>query len=95
MIINSSQYFDLFNWIFLDKLLDKFYEKTYNNRIKNYKFKIKNTNLKGKNYLVVLIIYHVAVARNISSATENKLANPHKIRENASFSFAKKLQKIT
>ena len=41
MIINSSQYFDIFNWIFLDKLLDKFYEKTYNNRIKNYKFKWK------------------------------------------------------
>ena len=71
MIINSSQYFDLFNWIFLDKLLDKFYEKTYNNRIKNYKFKIKNTNLKGKNYLVVLIFYHVALDVSISNAVEN------------------------
>ena len=81
MIINSSQYFDLFNWIFLDKLLDKFYEKTYNNRIKNYKFKIKNTNLKGKNYLVVLIFYHVAVARSISNVVVNKPANPHKIKD--------------
>ena len=71
MIINSSQYFDLFNWIFLDKLLDKFYEKTYNNRIKNYKFKTKNTNLKGKNYLVVLIFYHVAVVKNINNVVEN------------------------
>ena len=67
MIINSSQYFDLFNWIFLDKLLDKFYEKTYNNRIKNYKFKIKNTNLKGKNYLVVLIFYHVTLVNEFKT----------------------------
>ena len=71
MIINSSQYFDLFNWIFLDKLLDKFYEKTYNKRIKNYKFKIENTNLKGKNYLVVLIFYHVEVVKNISNVVVN------------------------
>ena len=73
MIINSSQYFDIFNWIFLDKLLDKYYEKTYNNRIKNYKFKIKNTNLKGKNYLVVLIFYHVAVVRSISNVAESSI----------------------
>ena len=78
MIINSSQYFDLFNWIFLDKLLDKFYEKTYNNRIKNYKFKIKNTNLKGKNYLVVLIFYHVAQDANINNVMANNLAFPCK-----------------
>ena len=71
MIINSSQYFELFNWIFLDKLLDKFYEKTYNNRIKNYKFKIKNTNLKGKNYLVVLIFYHVDPEKNTKTAMED------------------------
>jgi len=37
----------------------------------------------------------VAVVKNISIATANKLANPHKIRENASFFFAKKLRKIT
>lgn len=78
MIINSSQYFDIFNWIFLDKLLDKFYEKTYNNRIKNYKFKIKNTNLKGKNYLVVLIFYHVGVERNINNAVVNSSQTPIK-----------------
>ena len=80
MIINSSQYFDLFNWIFLDKLLDKFYEKTYNNRIKNYKFKIKNTNLKGKNYLVVLIFYHVEVDASIKFVAANNTKNPCKIR---------------
>ena len=33
------------------------------------------------------------VERNISSATENNLANPHKIRGNASFFYAKKLRK--
>lgn len=73
MIINSSQYFDIFNWIFLDKLLDKFYEKTYNNRIKNYKFKIKNTNLKGKNYLVVLIFYLVVREKNTNNAVESSI----------------------
>ena len=36
---------------------------------------------------------HVEVERNISSVVANKLANPHKIRENASFFFAKKLRK--
>ena len=71
MIINSSQYFDLFNWIFLDKLLDKFYEKTYNNRIKNYKFKTKNTNLKGKNYLVVLMFYHVDRGKSTKIVVED------------------------
>ena len=37
---------------------------------------------------------HVAVVKNISNVVANKLANPHKIRENASFFFAKKLRKI-
>ena len=35
---------------------------------------------------------HVAVVKNINSVVANKLANPHKIRENASFFFAKKLR---
>jgi hypothetical protein len=34
---------------------------------------------------------HVEVERNISSVVANKLANPHKIRENASFSFYQKI----
>ena len=33
---------------------------------------------------------HVAQERNISSVVANKLANPDKIRENASFSFYQK-----
>jgi len=51
--------------------------------------------------IVTIILYipkvheHVDRERNISSVVENKLANPHKIRENASFFFAKKLRKIT
>ena len=51
--------------------------------------------------IVTIILYipkeheHVDRARNISSVVVNKLANPHKIRENASFFFAKKLRKIT
>jgi hypothetical protein len=40
--------------------------------------------------MVVLMVRHVAVARSISNVVANKLANPHKIRENASFFFAKK-----
>ena len=89
MIINSSQYFDLFNWIFLDKLLDKFYEKTYNNRIKNYKFKIKNTKLKGKNYLVVLIFYHVEVVKNTNNVMVNNALGPCKVKSYNDFYFFK------
>ena len=50
--------------------------------------------------IVTIILYipkvheHVAVEKNINNVVENKLANPHKIRENASFFFAKKLRKI-
>ena len=40
-----------------------------------------------------MIRVHVAVVKNINSVVANKLANPHKIRENASFFFAKKLRK--
>ena len=39
-----------------------------------------------------MIYVHVAVVKNISNVVANKLANPHKIRENASFFFAKKLR---
>ena len=38
---------------------------------------------------------HVAVVKNTSNVVVNKLASPHKIRENASFFFAKKLRKFT
>jgi hypothetical protein len=33
---------------------------------------------------------HVVVVKNINNVVENKLANPDKIRENASFFFAPK-----
>jgi hypothetical protein len=35
---------------------------------------------------------HVAVVKNINNVVVNKLANLYKIRENASFFFAKKLR---
>ena len=41
-----------------------------------------------------MIHVHVEVVRNISNVAVNKLANLDKIRENASFFFAKKLRKI-
>ena len=40
-----------------------------------------------------MIPVHVGVERNINNAVVNKLANPHKIRENASFSFSKNYSK--
>ena len=46
--------------------------------IKNSTFKIKKATLKGKNYLVCLNYYHVAVDASINSVVENKPANPHK-----------------
>ena len=51
--------------------------------------------------IVTIILYipkeheHVEVVRSINNVVVNKLANPHKIMENASFFFAKKLRKIT
>ena len=42
--------------------------------------------------IILIKKVHVDRARNISSVVVNKLANPDKIRENASFFFAKKLR---
>lgn len=39
-----------------------------------------------------MTLVHVAVVKNINNVVVNKLANPHKIRKNASFFFAKKLR---
>ena len=46
--------------------------------------------------IVTIILYilkvheHVGLVKNINNATANKLANPHKIRENASDNVRKK-----
>lgn len=40
-------------------------KKNYNYSIKNSTFEIKKATLKGKNYLVCLNYYHVAVVKNI------------------------------
>jgi hypothetical protein len=53
------------------------------------KLKRRNQQLK-ETRLNVMIHVHVVVVKNINNVVENKLANPDKIRENASFSLLQK-----
>jgi hypothetical protein len=52
----------------------------------------KSHKMLSKSTKIPTIKSHVAVVKNINNVVVNKLANLHKIRENASFFFAKKLR---